>query len=799
MPRTSLDVVSNGPAVSYERPDHVHRPSPSDVVDFGRLFGAMRRNWLRIGIGTAVVVAAALIYLRMAVPRFEATSSIRIDTRASTLPTIYADQSTRDEIFTEIEVLRSRTIAADVVDSQALQVELIAPKRVPRSHVFQSLRVSPTADTGSFRLVRGKDGRRVVEGTTIAAAAGTPATVHGVTFTLDPRAAEMDNIDVQVRSRDEAITELRREVDIGRAGLQASIIALRYESEDPEIARDVLNSWTANFVRRRQSIQRGEATNASAFIQAQLDTLMPQLASAEAKLLAFRNANSIVAPEFEASTQVSQSAQLQATRNELDAERASLEQAVARVRAAAATAPPDAPSPYRDLIGFPTLLRNQAASELLRSLSSLDDQRAQLLMRRTSADPDVITISERIRVVEGQLQALTTTYLRGLTAQVASADASLGTYANTMRAIPSHEIEYARLQRAPQVYAELVSLLQTRLKEAQITEAVTDASVRIVDAAVAPTRPSSPNPPLVLALGLVGGLMFGAALAFIREQGVSAVRSRADLQRLSDTPVLGLIPTFSAARPRVRETSTDEVVPTAPDQLRLSPGRSRATSTSELAAMEAFTRLLLNARWAAGEPIRSLLITSPLPGDGKTTNAMHLAAAAAGQGQRVLLVDADLRCGGLTVALSLRERRGLVDFLAGTASLPECVTSVMLPGGMRSDVVGAGNLSQDAPVSLLASGLEELLDKATGYDLVLVDTSPINLVADAAALAPLTDGVLLVARSGETSPAAIDVALDQLYRSGARVLGTVLNGAEFHRNDGYGSLEQYRAYTTVRT
>ena len=215
--------------------------------------------------------------------------------------------------------------------------------------------------------------------------------------------------------------------------------------------------------------------------------------------------------------------------------------------------------------------------------------------------------------------------------------------------------------------------------------------------------------------------------------------------------------------------------------------------------MEAFTRLLLNARWAAGEPIRSLLITSPLPGDGKTTNAMHLAAAAAGQGQRVLLVDADLRCGGLTLALSLRERRGLVDFLAGTASLPECVTSVMLPGGMRSDVVGAGNLSQDAPVSLLASGLEALLDKATGYDLVLVDTSPINIVADAAALAPLTDGVLLVARSGETSPAAIDVALDQLYRSGARVLGTVLNGAEFHRNDGYGSLEQYRAYTTVRT
>jgi succinoglycan biosynthesis transport protein ExoP len=797
MPRTSIDVASSGLAVPYGRPDNAQRPTPSDVVDFGRVVGTLRRQWLRIAFGAAVVLAAAFLYLRMAAPRYEATSTIRIDSRPSTLPTIYAEQSTRDEIFTEIEVLRSRTIAADVVDSQALQVELVAPARVPRSAVLQAIRVAPAADTGSFRLTRGQDGRHRVEGTDVAVRGGTPATVRGVTFTLDPRAERLDDIEVHVRSRDEAITELRRDVDIGRAGLQASIIALRYRSEDPEIARDVLNSWTTNFIRRRQSIQRSEATSASTFIQAQLDTLMPQLARAEAELLAYRNANRIVAPEFEASTQVSQSAQLQATRNELDSERASLEQAMSRVRAAAATAPPDAPSPYRDLIGFPTLLRNQAASELLRSLSSLDDQRTALLMRRTAADPDVITISERIKVVEGQLQALTGTYLRGLTAQVASADASLGAYATRMRAIPTQEVEYARLQRDPQVFAELVSLLQTRLKEAQITEAVTDASVRIVDAAVAPTRPASPSPPLVLALGLVGGLVFGAALAFVREHNVSAVRSRADLQNLSDTPVLGLIPTFSPPPHRLRDASGADAEPV--QQMRLSSGKARASKVTELAAMEAFTRLLLNVRWAAGEPLRSLLVTSPLPGDGKTTNAMHLAGAAAGQGQRVLLVDADLRCGGLTAALAMREQRGLADFLHGTCSLPECVSSVWLPGGVRADVVGVGRIADDAPVSVLANGIEELLQQATGYDLVLIDTSPINIVADAAAIAPLTDGVVLVARSGETSPAAIDVALDQLYRSGARVLGTVLNGAEFHRNDGYGSLEQYRAYTTVRT
>ncbi len=314
-----------------------------------------------------------------------------------------------------------------------------------------------------------------------------------------------------------------------------------------------------------------------------------------------------------------------------------------------------------------------------------------------------------------------------------------------------------------------MSLLQTRLKEAQITEAVQDPSVRVVDMAVLPSKPSWPKTPLLLMAGLLTGMLAGAATGFAREARVSMVRSRRDLQEVADVPVLGLIPSFSPSSRRIGPRPRQAGALNDPrPALQLADGGARPSRVADLAAAEAFVRLYLNAEWSAGHPLRSILATSPLPGDGKTTSVLHLAGAAAGQARRVLVVDADLRCGGLTHALELGERRGLADILAGDATLGESIVSVQLPGGGRADALGAGSVARAAGVPQIVEAVREVLRQAEHYDLILIDTPPINIVADAAALAPLTDGVLLVTRAGETSIAAIDVALDQLQRAGAR-------------------------------
>ncbi len=155
-----------------------------DVVDIGRLIDAARRHWRGVAAGAAIGTLIALAYARTVTPRYEATSTVRIDVRPSTLPTIYADQAARDEIFTEIEVLRSRTIAADVVDSLALAVEMEQPRRMRRSDVFTSVRQIASPDVEEVRLVRGKDGNYRIDGTEEQVTPGVPFTTHGVRLVL---------------------------------------------------------------------------------------------------------------------------------------------------------------------------------------------------------------------------------------------------------------------------------------------------------------------------------------------------------------------------------------------------------------------------------------------------------------------------------------------------------------------------------------------------------------------------------------------------------------------------------------
>ena len=207
-----------------------------DVVDVGRLIDAARRHWRGVAAGAAIGALIALAYARTATPRYEAASSVRIDVRPSTLPTIYADQAARDEIFTEIEVLRSRTIAADVVDSLALAVEMEQPRRTRRSDVFTSVRQVAPADVDALRLVRGKDGHYRIDGTEQVVTPGTPVTAHGVQFVLAKSDAHPGAITLRLHPR-EATIESLLEMGLSRVVLGTSAL------KQPEWFRDMIAKY----------------------------------------------------------------------------------------------------------------------------------------------------------------------------------------------------------------------------------------------------------------------------------------------------------------------------------------------------------------------------------------------------------------------------------------------------------------------------------------------------------------------------------------------------------------------------
>ena len=165
----------------------------------------------------------------------------------------------------------------------------------------------------------------------------------------------------------------------------------------------------------------------------------------------------------------------------------------------------------RRLMAFPSLLNNQSASVLLGALAQAEGERSQLLMRRTPADSDVQVLTHRIRDIETQLQGMAESYLQSLSNQVAALQVEAGRFRKRLDVLPAKELQTARLERNTKVLNDLWVLVQTRLKEAQVTGAAGSAAARIVDAAAAPSKPIRPRPLLNVALALLLGVMVGVS------------------------------------------------------------------------------------------------------------------------------------------------------------------------------------------------------------------------------------------------------------------------------------------------
>jgi capsular exopolysaccharide synthesis family protein len=304
---------------------------------------------------------------------------------------------------------------------------------------------------------------------------------------------------------------------------------------------------------------------------------------------------------------------------------------------------------------------------------------------------------------------------------------------------------------------------------------------RVRDASV-PTAPVSPNVSLNLALGVLIGLALGVGGAVLRNVLDNKVRSPRDVEQVTDRPLIGTIPFDSKAAER-------------PIILQADPHNARA---------ESFRALRTNLQFLEMDGGNSFVITSSLPSDGKSTTAVNLAIALADAGQRVALIDGDLRKPKVATYLSIEGGAGLTDVLIGRAKLDD----VMLPWGDRPlHVLPAGKVPPNPSELLGSNQMTELLaDLSARFDVVLLDSAPLLPVTDGAVLAKLTSGAILVVASGRTTTHQLDSAIDVLDTVGARVAGVVLTkvptkGADaygYGYGYGYGGYGSYTAPPAVR-
>jgi len=275
--------------------------------------------------------------------------------------------------------------------------------------------------------------------------------------------------------------------------------------------------------------------------------------------------------------------------------------------------------------------------------------------------------------------------------------------------------------------------------------------LRTLDSAVLPGGPSSPNVKLAIALGLLVGLALGVGYALIKSTLDKRLRNPEDVEREFDIPVLGALP-FD---PAIAKSGV-------------------AAAKSDFAMTEAVRQLRTNLQFMdVDNPPRVIVVTSSLPGDGKSTTIIKLAEAIAESGRDVVIVDADLRRPTVAKNLGLVEGAGLTDVLVGRAKPQD----VLQAWGSTDHfyVMGAGTIPPNPSELLASEAMHKLLYSFPKHAIVLIDTPPLIPVTDAAVLTARTDGALVVACSGRTTIDVLDRALQNLDKVKGRPLGVIVD------------------------
>lgn len=336
----------------------------------------------------------------------------------------------------------------------------------------------------------------------------------------------------------------------------------------------------------------------------------------------------------------------------------------------------------------------------------------------------------------------------GELAATVSARADINTVLITVSAVNSSPVQAAAIAQA--VAESLVEVVGDL--ESPDSGSVSPIKLSVVTPAVAPTSPSSPNTKLNLVIGLVGGVVLGVAVAALRMAFDTKVRRQDDFVRISNAPVLGGI-------------FYDEDAAKKPLLTQAGPQSPRG---------ESFRQIRTNLQFAnVGSHSKSILVTSSVPGEGKSTTAINMAMAMAQAGQRVVLVEADLRRPMIATYMGLEGSAGLTTALVGDSM----VEDLLQPWGEDDLYVLTAGRTPPNPSELLGSEvMADMLQKLEStFDAVIIDAPPLIPVTDAAVLTQVVGGVVLVVGAGKIKTHDLEKSLESLKLVNANLLGAVLN------------------------
>ena len=688
-----------------------------------------------------------------------------------------------DPMQSEIEVLRADTISEVVVDSLGLRLAPADPE-LARSALFVDQWVAREAPDAAYELVYDQGGSRVefrrAGGPILSAGAvGSVLDAGFVRFTPQPPPHDARVYSLKILSRAAVAPEVANNI-AATPRESTNIIDVTYTGIDPELAPHILNA-AADALREYGARRvRAVAGREVRFIEERLDSARVQLSQSLQDIREFKQTERFTNLSFEEQGLVNQAQVIVDEMDDLERQRSTLAGLSRKID--------DAGLEEGDLVTLTAILpagANPQIQDILGRLQLREDQIQNLLTteRKTPDHPDARALQSQIEDVERELGGAMVANSRIIESRLESLNRQQQDIRVRQRAFPQLENELQTLELGQTTDFETYRFLLAQLYQAQITEAAATAYVDIIDRAGIATE-IQPRGRTNVFLGALLGLVLGIAAAFFLEYLDRTVRTSHDVETLLGLLVLGVVPRLK----RVGEASIAE------------PKRGAKTVPMIVAldpldpAAEAYRNLRMNLMFMSSDesPIRTITFSSPGPDEGKSTTAVNFAVMVAQQGQRVLLVDADLRRPSLHRALDVLREPGLTNLLLGDAEERECIRPNVLP---NLDFLPSGPFPPNPSELMTSKGMRRLLENFKGrYSHVIIDSPPILAVTDAALISSNADGLVLVLRSGETEQRAAERAVDQLRRIGVRLLGGVLNGVSATTSEESYYLQYYYSY-----
>lgn len=736
--------------------------------DIKRYASGIARRWWIVLLATIVVAVPWFLYVKQQPPQFEAEVWVNFENANGNIAS--QDDSRRRK-------LQSRTFATEVVAQLGLTIQdlkIDGNSVYDRPAVFShfSVRKTPEPVPGDYKINLYPTGYASIyhglnrlDSLMISDLSRDTASYNGIDFVLAPEILDRaDQITFRNEPFESAVSSLisRETVTFNGPG---TLMKITLRDANPQIAEETLDMLTGLFVQELLEMQRKSHRFDRQLIEDKLRLAEEELNASDLKLKRFRNSH-LKGLDQETQEVVTRLERIDGEKRIINEQKDELNLLLGKLDPGSTDFTTDVSVHYvyREIANH-SIFDNSSEMTVSRlELADLDRQRLEMLRYRTESHEQVVELSGEINNVEMKIAELAEERIKKMDQDIAELDTEVEELEKQLNSLPGEEIRLVKLSRQRRANEEIHQMLLKRYKEAELDEAVALSNVHIIDPAL--SRPITGDKKVLAMVGLVFGFGLGLGIAFVMELMDKSIRTRDDISRYLKMPIIGTIPKVKFDDYELQDSEKAKSISSQIVTHDYSP-----TPVGE-AYRVLRTNMLFSKELGS---IKSIVVGSMTPGEGKSFTSANLAITLAQQKSNTLLVDADLRRGVLHNTFNCNKKPGLTNYLTGVAPLSSVLQETYIP---NLSLITCGSMIPNPSEILGSLRMQKFIEGITKrFDFVVFDTPPLYAATDAVVLGTLADGVAIVVRAGKTNGEEVKRRLELFKNVQAKMVGVILNGA----------------------